>query len=151
MYPVLGQKVQIKTKMLQTIVNIRNYKNSSWDDIIDVDFVPLYFHAFAELEYLLLNVEKKNFRPFVDPVSKFVCWTDALDVAAGGCIIPMKFNQAQVPVTLDNILLNDSMKYVKLGRHVSLHPEAYPWSQVDKLYRRDMIDSLVESTKDILI
>jgi hypothetical protein len=51
MYPVLGQKVQIKTKMLQTIINIRNYKNSSWDDIIAVDFVPLYFHAFAELEY----------------------------------------------------------------------------------------------------
>jgi len=31
MHPVLDDLEQIKTKMLQTFVNIRNFKNHSWD------------------------------------------------------------------------------------------------------------------------
>jgi hypothetical protein len=34
MYPVIGGRVQIRTKMLQAIVNIGNFKNLGWDDRI---------------------------------------------------------------------------------------------------------------------
>jgi hypothetical protein len=151
MYPVLGTKVQIKLKMLQTIVNIRNYKNSSWDALIGVDYVPLYFHAYAEIEYWYNSIDSKNFRPFEPPVAKFACWTDASEVALGGCIVPLGPKCPQPLFTIDSILYTKNLKYVQLGKHAALHPDTYPWSQIDKVYKYGVIDSLVESTAEMLI
>jgi hypothetical protein len=139
MYPVLGEKVQIKLKMLQTIVNIRNYKDSAWDAVIAVDYIPLYFYTFLELEYWLTVVDAKNFRKFVDPVPEYVCWTDASDVAIGGCILRMSKYQTVIPMTIDNILLDRNLKYVSVGRHAMLSPDAYPWSQIKNFHNRGMI------------
>jgi hypothetical protein len=151
MYPVFGEKVQIKLKMLQTIINIRNYKNSCWDARIAVDYVPLYFYAYSELEYWLTVIDQKNFRRFVRSVPAYVCWTDASDVALGGCIIKMSKAQTTAPLTFDNILLCSNLKYVSVGRHAMLHPDTYPWSHLKIFQNRDMIDSLVESTENMYI
>jgi hypothetical protein len=151
MYPVFGEQVQIRIKMLQTIVNVRHYKDESWDARINVDYVPLYFHAYGELEYWATAVHTKNFRSFHKPVPDFTCWTDASDVALGGCIVPVRGTEKITPVTIDNILIQPDLKYVQLGKHAGMYPDLYPWSHIEKIYRRDTLDSLVESTEDIVI
>jgi hypothetical protein len=151
MYPVFGEKVQIKLKMLQTIINIRNYKNSCWDARIAVDYIPLYFYAYSELEYWLTVIDQKNFCKFVRTVPAYVCWTNASDVALGGCILKMSKAQTTAPLTIDNILLCSDLKYVNVGRHAMLHPDTYPWSHLKIFRNRDMIDSLVESTENMYI
>jgi ribonuclease HI len=150
MYPVLGGSVQIRTKMLQTIVNIRNYKNLAWDDRIQVDFLPLYFHAFAELEYWNVHLEAKNFRLFSPVKPNFVAWTDASDVALGACMIKMHENQSIVPVTIDNVLLDSTGVYTALRRHVALHAGEYVWRYHGTVIVRDFLDSLVDNTEEML-
>jgi hypothetical protein len=39
MHPVLNGLEQLKTRNLQTIVNIRHYKNLSWDSVITADLM----------------------------------------------------------------------------------------------------------------
>jgi hypothetical protein len=151
MYPVLGEKVQIKLRMLQTIVNIRNYKDFAWDAFIAVDYVPLYFYVFSELEYWLKVIDAKNFRKFVHTVPEYICWTDASDVALGGCILRMSEYQNTTPMTIDNILLDRNLKYVSVGRHAMLYLDAYPWSQIKNFHNLGMIDSLVDNTANMYI
>jgi hypothetical protein len=140
MYPVIGGKVQIRTRMLQTKVNICNFKNLDWDDKIQVDFLPLYFHAFAELESWSIHLDAKNFRSFTPNRPKFVAWTDASDVALGACLIEMHPQQAVVPVTVDNILLNSSSVYTALRRHTPLHVDDYVWRFNRTVITRDNLD-----------
>ena len=47
--PVYGGLVQIRTKMLQTFVNIRHYQELGWDTLICADYGPLYTEAYDEL------------------------------------------------------------------------------------------------------
>jgi Reverse transcriptase (RNA-dependent DNA polymerase) len=119
-YPVLTEKVQIRLKMLQTIVNIRHFKNLGWDDVINVDYIPLYFHAYDEIQYWLSNLVQLNFRPFLPVRPDWVCWTDASDVAIGGCFTKMPVKNSVVPVTVDNVLLNPDLVFGELRRCVAL-------------------------------
>jgi hypothetical protein len=151
MYPVLGENLQIRTKMLQTIVNIRHYKNQSWDHLIDVDYVPLYFHAFAELEYWHKELEGKNFVPFVPDSPQFVGWTDASNVALAGCVIQTHREQKLVPVTIDNVLLNARGVYHSLRKHVALCVDDNVWQYTRKVPIRDFMDSLVEDMEEMFI
>jgi hypothetical protein len=49
MYPVFCGLTQIKTRMLQTFVNIRHYRHVSWGENISADYKPLYEEALGEL------------------------------------------------------------------------------------------------------
>jgi hypothetical protein len=49
MHPVFIGLEQIKTRKLQSIVNIRNYKNLSWDSVVKVDFAPILIFALKEI------------------------------------------------------------------------------------------------------
>jgi hypothetical protein len=53
MKPVFLGTVQIKTRMLQTIVNIRNYESKRWDEKIKVSYAPLTIEAKLELKFWL--------------------------------------------------------------------------------------------------
>ena len=64
MKPVLMGKVQIKTRMLQTIVNIRNYDNRHWDEKIKVSYAPLLTEARLELKFWLCYLVPNNVRKF---------------------------------------------------------------------------------------
>jgi hypothetical protein len=151
MYPVLGENLQIRTKMLQTIVNIRHYKNQSWDHLIDVDYIPLYFHAFAELEYWLSKIDSKNFVKFIPDKPQFVGWTDASNVALAGCVIQLHREQKLIPVTIDNVLLNARGVYHSLRKHVALCVDENVWQYTNKVPIRDFMDSLVEDTEEMFI
>jgi len=43
--PVFLGTVQIKTRILQTIVNIHNYESKQWDEKIKVSYAPLIIEA----------------------------------------------------------------------------------------------------------
>jgi RNase H-like domain found in reverse transcriptase len=151
MYPVLTDTLQIRLRMLQTIVNIRHFKNMRWDDMIAVDYIPLYFHAFDELIYWKEHLVLRNFRPFSVPRPGWVCWTDASDVALGACYIEMPIGNNAVPVTVDNVLLNTSLVYSTLHRCASLQTDVYPWSGKDDILARNDLDSKVTNSKEMYI
>jgi hypothetical protein len=113
MHPVLIGLEQIKTRNLQSIVNIRNYKNLSWDSRVKVDFKPILQLAYQEIEYWIRNIEAKNVRRFKVPVSNVVAWTDASDVAIGGLAAQLQ-GHVNAPITADNWLLDSTMAYKKL-------------------------------------
>jgi hypothetical protein len=46
MHPVFIGLEQIKS-----IVNLRNYKNLSWDNVVKVDFAPILTFALKEIDY----------------------------------------------------------------------------------------------------
>jgi hypothetical protein len=49
--PVFLGTVQIKTRILQTIVNIHNYESKQWDEKIKVSYAPLIIEAELELKF----------------------------------------------------------------------------------------------------
>jgi hypothetical protein len=110
MHPVLIGLEQVKTRKLQSIVNIRNYKNLSWDSVIKVDFQPILRLALKEIEYWTMNIITKNVRKFQVPVSNMVAWTDASDVAIGGLAVTLRAAEFE-PITADNWLLDKTMAY----------------------------------------
>jgi hypothetical protein len=71
MYPVFCGLTQIKTRMLQTFVNIRHYRHDSWGENISADYKPLYEEALGELLFWKNNLALKNFRPFAEPQINF--------------------------------------------------------------------------------
>jgi Reverse transcriptase (RNA-dependent DNA polymerase)/RNase H-like domain found in reverse transcriptase len=151
MYPVFTEKLQIRIRMLQTIVNIRHFKNLRWDDVIEVDYIPLYFHAYDEIIFWLRNIEPVNFRPFLPVRPDWICWTDASDVALGGCFIQMPCKNDVVPVTIDNVMLNTDRVFRELRRCVPLQADVFPWSAKDKVIVRNNLDSMVENTAELLV
>jgi Reverse transcriptase (RNA-dependent DNA polymerase) len=151
MYPVLGEKLQIQTKMLQTVVNVRNFKNCAWDSPISLDYVPLYFHAYDELLYWRSNLVLKNFKPFTDPQPAWVGWADASDIAVGGCLIQLKPGQVVVPCTADNIMLRPDLGYEAIRCRASLQADLLPWSHTGTIFVRDELDVNVSSTVEVLL
>jgi hypothetical protein len=104
MHPVLIGLEQIKTRNLQSIVNIRNYKNLSWDSLVRVNFKPILQLAYQEIEYWIRNIRAKNVRRFKVPVSNVVAWTDASDVAIGGLAVQLQ-GHVIAPITADKLAI----------------------------------------------
>jgi hypothetical protein len=113
MHPVFIGLEQIKTRKLQSIVNIRNYKNLSWDSVVKVDFAPILVFALKEIDYWIANIAAKNARKFIVPVSNTVAWTDASEVAIGGLAVKLQGVKI-LPTTADNWLLDKTMAFEKL-------------------------------------
>jgi hypothetical protein len=113
MHPVFIGLEQIKTRKLQSIVNIRNYKNLSWDNVVKVDFAPILVFALNEIDYWIANITAKNARKFTVPVSNTVAWTDASEVAIGGLAVKLQGLTVE-PITADNWLLDKMLAFTKL-------------------------------------
>ena len=87
MHPVFNGREQLFTRMSQTIVNIRFYKNLAWDDMLSVDFPPLLDSAKQELNRWPGYFVKYNYRTFNNVVPTFAAWTDASAFAIAGLIV----------------------------------------------------------------
>jgi Reverse transcriptase (RNA-dependent DNA polymerase)/RNase H-like domain found in reverse transcriptase len=104
MSPVFQGESTIFTKMLQTFVNIRHYKNLPWDAIICADYPPLFDDAKFELNYWQIRIETSNFRAFVQKLPEFLAWTDASDMAVAGLILHKSQIAAGHTLTIDSRL-----------------------------------------------
>ena len=106
MHPVLRGQATLRSKMLQTIVNIRHFHGYSWDAQIVVEGPGLLENAKLELEFWQKNLVRLNFRLFNEKAPEWYAWVDASDVAVGGVLVQLVPGGApNVPATMDNWLL----------------------------------------------
>jgi len=86
MHPVLQGVATLRSKFLQTFINIRHFHNLPWEKTIESDFKD---------------------RTFDDPDPSCIGWVDASDRAIGGILIKTKHgNSRPMPVTMDNWVLD---------------------------------------------
>jgi hypothetical protein len=139
MHPVLQGTEQLKTRNLQTIVNIRNYKNLSWDDRITADFDVIFNVAYNEINFWLDNLVRLNTRQFTPKVPQIVAWVDASDYAIAGIAAKISDVKA-VPVTADNWLLDPELAYRRVSNCAQLQVADLPWSTRNNIITRDKFD-----------
>ncbi len=140
MQPVFQGITQIRTKMLQTFLAIRGYKNLSWDDIISADFAPLFTKAYQELGFWQTFLLTKNFRAIKLKKVDWIVWTDASDYAIAGFGAKLLSPSINKPITADNLMLVDG-KIQKAGHHrVSLQVDEIPWAYKRFVEVRDAFD-----------
>jgi hypothetical protein len=151
LYPVFGDTVQLRTRMLQTFTNIRHYMDIGWDEPIRAEYVPLYFLAYDEILYWKSIICSKNFRSFDTPKPEWLCWSDASDRAIGACAIKFKHVPEYLPVTVDNLLPEWDRYFDKIHRGAAMQAEVFPWSYIDKITVRDKLDVQVGDTEDMYI
>jgi hypothetical protein len=127
MHPVLEGKATLCSKNLQTFVNIRHFKEMSWDTLINSDFVELYTKAKQEIEFWKDNILLLNFRNFTDPEPSCVGWVDASDHAIGGILVKLvPGSERKRPVTMDNWVL-DGAGVLPIARNCAkLQVDSFP-------------------------
>jgi hypothetical protein len=107
MHPVLQGVAMLRSKFLQTFINIRHFHNLSWEKTIESDFKELFEKGKNELVFWKDNILSLNFRTFDDPDPSCIGWVDASDRAIGGILIKTKHgNSRPMPVTMDNWVLD---------------------------------------------
>jgi Reverse transcriptase (RNA-dependent DNA polymerase)/RNase H-like domain found in reverse transcriptase len=151
LYPVFGDTVQLRTRMLQTFTNIRHYSDLGWDEPIRAEYAPLYFSAYDEIIYWKTTIVSKNFKPFLEQKPEWLCWSDASDRAIGACVVKFTEIPECLPVTIDNLLPQWDSCFDRLHRSAALHADVYPWSVIDKIPVRDRLDVQVEDTVGMFI
>jgi len=131
----------LRTRMLQTFVNIRNYRDDGWNAQICSDYAPLYAAAFGELCFWKQRIYFKNFRPFHAEKQSCVAWTDASDFAVGGFAVKIR---ADLPtgsvVTADNWLLDGSGALRKFQNRMQMQVDELPWQGCPSILVRDGSD-----------
>jgi RNase H-like domain found in reverse transcriptase len=121
LHPVLEGLATLRSKMLQTIVNIRHFHGYNWEAVIVVNSPPLLSKAKYELQYWLVNIDAKNFRLFEAQVPSCCGWVDASDHAIGGVLVRLAQPvAANIPVTMDNWLLDGAGLLPKIRNCASL-------------------------------
>jgi hypothetical protein len=139
MHPVLQGVEQLKTRKLQSIVNIKHYKGCSWDATIRADYEPLIVLAQEEIRFWIANIHRKNFRPFEITPKNCVAWVDASDYAIAGLAANID-STSSVPVTMDNWLLDPNLAYRRLRNRAELQVDYLPWSMRTFTVVRDEFD-----------
>ncbi len=133
MQPVFGPLVQLRTRLLQNFVNIKHYRNVSWDCYIQADYVPLFERAFAELDFWIRNLHCLNDKSFLDDLPSWIIWTDASDYAVGGFVAQLAPGVKDPGIwTADNWLLGHDKAMPIVRSCARLQTDAWPWS-----YRKD--------------
>ena len=110
MHPVFQQRGQLRTRMLQTLINVRHYYDCSWDKEIFSIYGPKLFRmAKDELLFWAASIDQLNARQFQTPPPEVVGWVDASSFAHGGlmCSIRPEFVGIHRPLTADNLLGKD--------------------------------------------
>jgi hypothetical protein len=140
MKPVFQGLVQIRTKMCQTFVNIRHYRNQDWDVPIHANYGPLYAEAYEEILFWLQYVKQKNFRFFNMLPVNWTIWTDASDTAIAGVAVNHGSPLITGPITLDNYFINpDTGKFVQ-HYYKRLQIQDVTWPGSNKRIYRDKYD-----------
>ena len=139
MKPVYGGLVQIRTKMLQTFVNIRHFQNLGWDQLIRADYGPLYTEAYDEILFWQQFLATHNTRKFIQPAPTWLAWTDASEVAIAGFAVELAGIHPPC-FSADNWLLADRDRYTVTRHCASLQMDALPWSGVTNMVYRDKHD-----------
>ena len=137
--PVYGGLVQIRTKMLQTFVNIRHFQNLGWDQLIRADYGPLYTEAYDEILFCQNFLATHNTRKFIQPAPTWLAWTDASEVAIAGFAVELAGIHPPC-FSADNWLLADRDRYTVTRHCASLQMDALPWSGVTNMVYRDKHD-----------
>jgi hypothetical protein len=106
MAPVFQGLVTIRMKMCQTFVNIRNYRNESWDVNIHSNYGPLYAEALAEICFWNDYVSVANNRSFVSKPVNWTVWTDASQNNIAGVAVNHALPLVTGPRTADNLILD---------------------------------------------
>jgi hypothetical protein len=151
MLPVFGGLAQIRTKMCQTFVNIRNYRNLDWDTVISSDYGPLYVEAYAEIIFWNDHVDIANFRSFEHSLVEWTVWTDASQHSIAGMAVHHADPLVTGPITADNLLIDpDSGKFIT-DYYKRLSLDVPPWRDTTNYVHRDEADLRLETTTDIKI
>ena len=133
MRPVFLGLAQLRTRMLQNLVNIKHYKNISWECTIQADCKYLLDKAYAELEFWCKYLLPGNCRKFLEPTPDWIVWTDAAEFAVGGFVAHLITSQSNTMIwTADNWLLspNNSLPCVRGSARMRL-------SELQWNYRKD--------------
>jgi hypothetical protein len=141
MHPVFEGLAYLRTRLLQTFVNIRNYRNAGWEDVIQSDFLPLFSQAKGELAFWQRALLTKNVRMFAEPPAQALLWVDAADTGIGGFGVSL-LNAAPVRpvITADNILLDPINVLRKFRSMVPIQADELPWQGRDAVRVRDDAD-----------
>jgi len=127
MHPVLKGQATLRSKMLQTFINIRHFKNSSWESLITSDFPGLFEKAKEELKFWQKNLEILNFRPFKENNPTCLGWVDASNHAIGGIMVTLKPGGCEpMPVTLDNWILDGAGALPRIRNCAKLQVDDFP-------------------------
>jgi hypothetical protein len=140
MIPVFQGMAQIKTRMLQTIVNIRHFDSLNSDQPIRVSYVPLLVEAKLELFFWKGFILAKNSRVFAHLPPALIAWSDASDMAIGGFVAELEGDINLRSFTADNWLLSADQSLEKFCHGVQLHVDTLPWSQKEKFVTRSPAD-----------
>jgi hypothetical protein len=138
MNPVFNGTEQLRSRMLQTFINIRHYKNKSWEAPIQAGYEPLFQLALTELKKLKFMIENNNFRPFREASPGAIAWVDASEVALAALAAKVE-KLPESPVTVDNWLLDSTGAYRRLKNCANLQI-ALPRLTQPNVIVRDMFD-----------
>lgn len=86
MHPVFNGKEQLYTRCLQTFINIRHFKDFSWDSYVSSDEDILFTMCLKELNFWIENFDLLNKRSFKPKTPTRIGWVDASSKATGGLI-----------------------------------------------------------------
>ncbi len=145
LHPVFNGKEQLYSRMIQTIINIRHYKNLGWDTPLKVDYPPILDFAYRELVRWLRLLRSGNFRPFHDKLPTYVGWTDASDVAIAGFLVKLNQDERSIPYCVDSILNSAGLASRVVDRCVAYHANMLPRTVQTQLY--EVSDLLVQHSE----
>jgi hypothetical protein len=107
MHPVLQGVATLRSKFLQTFINIRHFHNLSWEKPNESDFNELFGKGKNELVFWKENILHLNFRAFDDPDPSCIGWVDASYHAVGEILIKIIHGASRpMPVTMDYWVLD---------------------------------------------
>jgi len=149
--PVFGGVVQIRSRMLQTIVNIRHFNNYQWDHKIKVSFPPLLNEGLAEVIFWQKHSFAKNERKLKTSPPTWMAWSDASDMAIGGFVARLEGPKNAHAVTVDNWLLNSADMFEKISHCAQLQVDTLPWSHKTRIQTRDQFDLSPEGVSQVLV
>ena len=141
LHPVFGGSAQLRSRMLQTIVNIRHYKNLGWDTRIVVDYAPLLVMAQDELKFWAEFAVSGNSKSFFPHPHDWVIWSDASDRGIGALVVQLTDQGlGSFLLTADNLLLTMGGTIPPIKKCVSLQADALPWAGLQQVLIRDKRD-----------
>ena len=126
----------IRTKSLQSFVNIRHFKNASWDEVISSPYKPLFDMAYCDIQFWFENANKFNFRSFILPKPTLIAWTDASDFAVAAFVIILHTELVPNAITADNLLIDRSNYSSILNHRAIMQVDTLPhWTNGGNIVR----------------
>lgn len=103
MGPVFQGLEQLRSRYLQGIINVKHFKELSWDETISSQSIVLFQIAKNEIKFWLENLMKYNFRYFIPPKPTREGWVDASKNAGGGLILCWNEYRGKDHISIDSI------------------------------------------------